>query len=171
MGLRPGKVDRKLERAYTRTSVRVHKKGYIKGVPGSKLNKFDMGMMKEGFDVSVSLLPKEHIQIRHNAIESARISANAYLRKHMAEEEYAMKIRVFPHQILREHAQAAVAQADRFFQGMRKPFGKAIGRAAQVRKDQPIMTIKTTEKFRKIAEEAIRRARMKIPMGGRCVVE
>ncbi|MCK5235271.1 MAG: 50S ribosomal protein L16, partial [Candidatus Aenigmarchaeota archaeon] len=79
--------------------------------------------------------------------------------------------RVYPHNILREHAQAAVAQADRFYDGMRKPFGKPTGRAARLKEGQPILTIRTNKKYEDAAKEAIRRAGMKIPVGFRTVAE
>ncbi|MCK5062393.1 MAG: 50S ribosomal protein L16 [Candidatus Aenigmarchaeota archaeon] len=171
MGLRPARIDRGVDkRPYTRTAKRVHKKNFIKGVPGIKVNKFNMGQTSGKFELTFSLVPSKEVQIRHNALEALRVSANSYMRK-IAGTEYHIKVRVYPHNILREHAQAAVAQADRFYDGMRKPFGKPTGRAARLKEDQPILTIRTNKKYEDAAKEAIRRAGMKIPVGFKTVAE
>ncbi len=171
MGLRPAKCDRSMnKRPFTRSAKKVHKKNFIKGIPGLKINKFNMGNITGEYDLEYSLVPKEDVQVRHNALESLRVSANAYLKKKVG-TDYHIKVRIYPHHVLREHAQAAVAQADRFFDGMRKPFGKPIGRAARVKEGQPIITIRTFKKNENVAKEAIRRAGMKIPVGYRTVVE
>src|SRR3989338_3663247 len=144
MGLRPARIYRDMDakRPYTRRAVRVHNKEYIRGVPGSKLHTFEMGNKKKSFNSSVSLYPKANTTIRHNALDASRVAANAYLKKAIGNEvEYFIRVRVYPHHVLREHAQAAIAQADRFYQGMSHPFGKPSGVAARVRKDQPILTI------------------------------
>ncbi len=171
MGLRPARTDRTFKkRPYTRTAKTVHKKNFIKGIPGLKINKFNMGNTTGDFELTFSLVPTKDVQIRHNALESLRVAANSYMRK-IAGTEYHVKVRVYPHNILREHAQAAVAQADRFYNGMKKPFGKPIGRAARVHEFKPILTIRTNKKYEVAAKEAIRRAGMKIPVGFRTVCE
>ncbi|MBW6461644.1 MAG: 50S ribosomal protein L16 [DPANN group archaeon] len=171
MGLRPARIDRTFKkRPYTRYAKKVHKKNFIKGIPGIKINKFNMGQTTGEFDLTYSLVPVKDVQIRHNAIEAFRVSANSYMRK-MAGTEYHIKVRVYPHNILREHAQAAVAQADRFYDGMRKPFGKPTGRASRVKEGQPVLTIRTNKKHESALKEAIRRAGMKIPVGFRTLVE
>ena len=129
MGLRPARVDRKTtKRSFTRTALRVHKKNFIKGVPGVKIRMYNMGNKQFTGDTVATLVPKQDVQVRHNALEAGRVAANAYLKKTVPAEDYFLKVHVFPHQILREHAQAAVAQADRFYQGMAHPFGRPKGR-------------------------------------------
>jgi len=163
-------VDRAWGRPFTRRAVRVHKKNFVKGIPGSKLNKFNMGNHAGDFNLTLSIVPKKRIQVRHNALESSRVAANAYIRKMLkTDSEYYLRIRVFPHQILREHAQAAVAQADRFFQGMKKPFGRPIGVAARVKEGQPIITVSSDKKNEDVLKEGLRRAGMKIPGGFRII--
>lgn len=164
MGLRPCRVDRNYsERPYTRIAIKVHNKNYIKGIPGSKINKFEMGIKNGNYDLEYSIYPDRDMQIRHNAIEACRVAANTYLRKKITTQEFFIKVRVFPHQILREHAQAAVAQADRFYDGMRKPFGRPVGRAARVKKEQPILTIYSFRKYEDAVKEGCKRAGFKIP--------
>jgi large subunit ribosomal protein L10e len=84
---------------------------------------------------------------------------------------YHLKIRVYPHQIVRENPMATGAGADRVQNGMRKSFGKSISSEAIVKKNQKILTIDTTKKNILDAKEALRRASMKLPVGCRIVVE
>ncbi len=171
MGLRPARCYRAWERPYTRVAIRVPKKAYIKGVPGIKLRIFEMGTKHNEYTKAVHLVTEDRVQVRHNALESARVAANSYMRKRVGDKNYFMKIRIYPHHVLREHAQAAVAQADRYYQGMRRPFGKPTGRAAQVDKNQKIMTIWTTDEFVNQAKIAMKRAGYKIPGSTKVVVE
>lgn len=174
MGLRPARIYRDMDakRPYTRKAVRVHNKEYIRGIPGSKLHTFHMGNKNGDFDTAIHLLPKVNTTIRHNALDASRVAANAYLKKAIGNEiEYFIKVRVYPHHVLREHAQAAIAQADRFYQGMSHPFGKPSGLAARVRKEQPILTIYLSKKNLASGKEAARRAGAKIPGGSRTEIE
>jgi len=166
MGLRPARIYREFRRPYTRTAVKVHRKAYIKGVPGSKLHTFEMGNvgMSGKFDKKIYLVSREDATVRHNAIEAGRIAANAYIRKALDDKKYFMKVLVYPHHIMREHAQAAIAQADRFYQGMAHPYGKPTGSAAMIRKSHRIMIIETNKENITAAKEAVRRACDKMPM-------
>jgi large subunit ribosomal protein L10e len=50
---------------------------YIKGKPQIKIARFSSGQFKDNYyDYKVELLATEKIQIRHNALESARLAAN-----------------------------------------------------------------------------------------------
>src|SRR3989344_347215 len=157
MGLRPARIYRDMDakRPYTRRAVRVHNKEFIRGVPGSKLHTFEMGNKIGKFDTAVNLYPVENTTIRHNALDASRVAANAYMKKAIGNEvEYFIRVRVYPHHVLREHAQAAIAQADRFYQGMSHPFGKPAGVAARVRKQQPILTIYLNKENLEAGKEA-----------------
>ncbi len=171
MGLRPARCYREWKRPYTRVAIRVPKKAYIKGVPGIKLRIFEMGTKENNYTVVVHLVSEDKIQIRHNALEAARVMANSYMRKNIGDKNYFLKIRIYPHHVLREHAQAAVAQADRYYQGMRRPFGKPVGRAAQIDRGQKIMTVWTIEEFLEKAKIAMKRAGYKLPCTTKVVVE
>ena len=172
MGLRPGRVDRRVtKRSFTRTAVKVHKKNFIKGIPGLKVRMFNMGDKRLKGELLIALVPKQDVQVRHNALEAGRVSSNAYMKKNVTNEEYFLKVNVFPHQILREHAQAAVAQADRFYQGMAHPFGRPKGRAARVKAGQTIISIRTSKENLPHAKEAFRRASAKLPLACRVVVK
>ncbi|MFH1127380.1 MAG: 50S ribosomal protein L16 [archaeon] len=171
MGLRPARIYKEFKRPYTRRAIKVHRKSYIKGVPGSKLNTFNMGNAKGDFSNILYLVIDKNSQLRHNALEACRVAANAYIRKNTEEKNYFLKVRVYPHQVLREHAQAAIAQADRFYQGMSHPFGKPTSTAARVKKDQPIISINVNSEHITIAKEAMRRAGDKLGVKSRVIVE
>jgi len=165
MGLRPARVYRNWKRPYTRTAVRVPRKAYIKGVPGMKLVVFEIGNKEKEFEKTLYLIAEKNIQIRHNALEAGRVAAVNYLKKKTDDKSFFLKVKVYPHHVLREHAQAAVAQADRFYQGMSHPFGKPKARAARVAKGQSIYFIRVDNDKVEIAKEALRRAMMKLPKG------
>ena len=166
MGLRPARVYRRWKRPYTRTAVRVPRKAFIKGIPGSKLIVFEVGNKNGEFDTTYALVAGENVQIRHNALEAGRVAAVNYLKKKIDEKSYYFKVNVYPHHILREHAQAAVAQADRFYQGMSHPFGKPKARSARVKEEKAIYILKMNKTNESVAKEALRRAKMKLPGSG-----
>ncbi len=158
MPLRPFRCYRRLDaRPYTQLK-------YIRGVPGSKIVIFDMGAHIEKFPVVVTLYSDEPGQIRHNALEAARVMANRYLMKRLGKNGYHLKIRVYPHHVLRENAMATGAGADRYQTGMRGAFGRPVGFAARVRAGQAIATAWVPEGQEEVAREALRRAKMKLPM-------
>ncbi len=165
MGLRPARVYRRWKRPYTRTAVRVHRKAYIKGVPGSKLIIFEVGNKTGDFTKTLKLVAEENVQIRHNALEAGRVAAVNYLKKKMDDKSFFLRVNVYPHHVLREHAQAAVAQADRFYQGMSHPFGKPKARAARVAEGKAIYIIKVNDDKLEHAKIALKRASMKLPKG------
>lgn len=169
MGLRPARIYRDWKRPYTRQAPKSPRKSYVRGVPGSKLHTYIMGNKDRKFESKFHLVSKRQVQIRHNALEAGRVAANAYLKKKLEDPNYFIKVRVSPHQVLREHAQAAVAQADRFYQGMAHPFGRPTGIAARVRVGQAIMTVYVDKENKDVALAALRRAGDKMPCP--CMVE
>jgi len=137
---------------------------YMGGIPGSRIVKFTMGNTKKEFDYTVKLLNLKDAQIRHNALEAARIAANRLLELKLGRENYMLKIIPFPHQVLREHKRLAVAQADRFQEGMARAYGKPVGTAARVRRGKPILTADVPEEGVDVAKEALKRASDKFPI-------
>ncbi|MEM2109967.1 MAG: 50S ribosomal protein L16 [Candidatus Odinarchaeota archaeon] len=165
MPKRPGHCYSKLEpRPYVKKKSR-KKKEFVRGVPDNKIQVFDMGGKGLKFPVYVHLIAKEAGQIRHFALESARISANRILEKQaIAKENYYLKVRVYPHHVLRENKMMAFAGADRLQDGMRRAFGKPIGTAARVKPEQEIITIGVTTQFIDTAKTALKRAATKLPL-------
>ncbi len=163
-GLKPARVQRRLEKAYTRRE-------YIKGVPNPKITKFSIGNTKGDFRREVSLVSESKVQIRHNALEAARVAATNYLEKKCGSMNYFLRIRVYPHHVLRENPMAVGAGADRVQDGMRRAFGKPIGTAARVKDGQKIISVYVNDDNVEYGKEALRRAMMKLPTTCRIAVE
>ncbi len=144
MGLRPGHCyNTTKDRPYTRHAVTVHSRNYIGATPGLKTRQWNMGDGMKAFDTVVDLKVDCNplgVQLRDNAIESARLMINRTLIKRVGKEGFFLKLRVYPHHILRENKQAQGAHADRIQKGMSHAFGKVIGRAARIRSGQVIFS-------------------------------
>ncbi len=151
-------------RAYTR-------KDYIRKIPGSRIVQYDMGNLSAEFPLKVTLVVKEAAQLSHNALEAARIASNRYMQRKAGRMGYHLKIRVYPHHIVRENPMATGAGADRVQDGMRKAFGKAVSSVAIVKPNQKVITIYTNKRNFKDAKESLRRAAMKFPVTCRIEVE
>ncbi len=156
MARKPGSMYR-----YVRGQATTRKK-YMGGIPNPRITQFVMGNRTDDFPLQVTLTANERCQIRHNSLESARITANRALEKKIGTTNYRLRIRVYPHIILRENKQATGAGADRVSQGMRSAYGKNVGTAAKVQPNQIIMTVETTEQYIEHAKNALRKAGMKI---------
>ena len=149
--------------AYTRRK-------FMGGIPGSKIVKFTMGNTGKKFPMRVELINLMHGQIRNNSLESARIAANRQLELQLGHDLYAMKVVPFPHIVLREHKRVNVAQADRFQEGMKRPYGKPTGTAARVKRGEPLIVIEVEQEGVEIAREALKRAMDKFPVPSRIFV-
>lgn len=144
---------------------------YMGGVPGSRITQFDLGDKNGNFNVVVSLVAEERCQIIHNALEACRVSANRVMLKNCGASGYHLKVRVYPHEVLRENKQASGAGADRVSQGMRQSFGKPIGTAARIEAGQAIITVRVTPERFQFVKEAYRKANTKLPIPTRLVIE
>lgn len=163
MGLRPGHCyATKKHRAYSRYAVRVHRRNYIGAIPGLKTRQFNMGNPTKDFSHILDLVVNEHKQIRDNAIESSRIIINRYLVKKLGKDGFFMRIRVYPHQVLRENKMAQGAHADRIQTGMSKAFGKPVGKAVRVRPGQKIISVLVDEEDVGTAKKALLRAKARM---------
>lgn len=161
---KPAKMYRNIaKKAYTRRE-------YMGGVPGSKIVQFDMGNLRDEFPVEASLVVNEACQIRHTALEAARITINRRLVKDVGRMNFHLKLRTYPHHVLRENKQATGAGADRVSEGMRLAFGKAVGTAARVHPGQKIFTIYTTEAYADKAKDALAHGIYKLPSPSRIVI-
>lgn len=160
--LRKAVSYRKVERPYTRKS-KYRKKNFVRATPQNLIVKYDMGELKKKFKYKIYVNSKDKIQIRHNAIEAARKSSNRLLEKTTGKVGYKLKIRIYPHHILRENPVATGAGADRMSTGMKKSFGKPIGLAAQVRKDQTIFEVHVDKANLETGKTAAKRIAAKLP--------
>jgi len=166
-GIRKFKCYRKIKRAYTRKS-RYKVKGYIKAVPTNKLVKFNFGDNKREFKHKVLLVSKERIQVRHNAIDSARTVVVRRLGDFLG-KDFHFQVRAYPHHVLRENKMITGAGADRMQTGMQRSFGKAVGLAAQLKVGTPIFCVYCEKTGIVNARKALRSATPKLP--GRCAIE
>ena len=141
---------------------------YIHGAPPPKISKFMMGDLKAKFEYRVSLVAQAPVQIRHNALEAARVAANKVLFDALGETGYKIHLRVYPHIILRENRMIATAGADRLQEGMRRSFGKPTGRAARIRAEQSILDIYVNGNALETAKQALHVGSTKLPVA--CVI-
>ncbi len=141
------------------------------GVPGSKVVHYDMGNLQENFPVVLNLVIREPCQIRHTSLEAARVAANRYLLKQLGRTNFHLKLRVYPHHVIRENKQATGAGADRVSSGMRRAFGKAVGTAAQVEAGQELFTLSIPPQYLNDAKIALKRAGHKLPSPIQIVME
>ncbi|MBT4936013.1 50S ribosomal protein L16 [Candidatus Woesearchaeota archaeon] len=159
-----------IERPYTRISKYV-KKNYVRGgFPHMKVIKFDMGTANKEYDSVVLLNSTRTTNIRHNAIESARMTSNRLLEKSFG-KEYHLRIKIYPFHVLRENPLASGAGADRLSTGMKKSFGKSISSAARVREGQTLMELRINKANVKVGKEALTRAAKKFPCTCKVVVQ
>ncbi len=157
MGKRPGQCYRECDRpAFVR-------KKYIHRRPASRIVNFDMGNTTGKFEVELSLIGLERCQIRHQALEAARVASNRDMTKNAGRANYHLRIRVKPYHYLRENKMISGAGADRVQDGMRKAWGKVIGSAARVRPNQALITIRTNRQHVKAARAALMKAAPKMP--------
>src|SRR3989344_3990381 len=153
---------RRLKRPYTRTS-KFKAKSYIRMTPNPKVVRFNTGDASKEFEFTLNLLAKSDLNIRDNALESARQTSNKLLESYLGVNGFHLRVSVYPHHVLREHSLAAGAGADRFSSGMAHPFGKPIGSAAQIRKGQTLFRAWVDKENIAVAQKALRRAGTKLP--------
>ncbi len=162
-------------RPFTRIS-RNKSKSYIKTVPQQKIVKFHTGNRKD-FQTGkhthvVRMLSEQNIQVRDNALESARM----LITKRLDEEipgQYYLAVKAYPHHLLRENkAAGGTAGADRISTGMTQSFGIIIGRAALIRAGSDVFLIScSSEKAARISRDALQSARAKIPAATKIVFQ
>jgi large subunit ribosomal protein L10e len=134
---------------------------YIRGKPQIKIAKFSSGPANGEYDFKVELLVTEKMQIRHNALEAARLAANKTMAK-AGETSFFSMLRVYPHVILRENKMIATAGADRLQEGMRRAFGKAMGLASRVSPGQTILEAHVKSSNLNLAEQGFKVASSKL---------
>jgi large subunit ribosomal protein L10e len=129
-----------------------------------------MGDTKADFEYEAKLIALKRAQIRHSALEAARVATNRVLMDKLV-NDYFMQVLPYPHVILRENKMIFGAHADRLQQGMRRSFGKAIGTAARIEPDQVIITVRVKANGVETAKESLKRGSAKLPIPCRIVVE
>jgi len=124
--------------------------------------KYEMGDLKKEFAVEIKLVSKQAIQIRHNALESARVVVNRHLADDLG-NSFKLSLKLYPHHVLRENKMLTGAGADRMQSGMQRAFGKPVGIAAQVRKGQVVFSAFVDKENVDAARSALAMAKHRLP--------
>src|SRR5207247_6618470 len=122
-----------------------------------------MGKFRPDYDVMLKLVSDGRVQIRHNALEAARVAASKKMQL-LGDEGFYLRVVTYPHQILSENKMIATAGADRLQEGMRKAYGKPIGLAARVEIGSVILELGVKAENLEKAKEATHAASAKLPM-------
>ncbi len=168
--LRKAVAWRRLERPYTRKS-KYRAKQFVRAFPHIKIVKFEHGDKKKDYGLHLQLIAKDNLQVRHQAMESVRITVNRHLERNIGKNQYFFRLRIYPHHVLRENPLAAGAGADRMSTGMKKSFGKAVGAAAQVRTGKVICEAFVQKDALEKAKTAISKGSKKLAGSYRVLVE
>ncbi len=162
MKLRPARSVRGIHsQAWARYSVKKPRKNYIKALPHTSLLIFKMGVNRPSYDLALSLVSEQRVQLRSNSLEAARQVANKYLERELV-SNYFFKLLPYPHNVIREKKRATGAGADRISQGMSLSFGSPSSVAARVREGQTVFELKTVMSAKAVAREALSRASKKL---------
>ncbi len=144
MGLRKASsYSKKHVVPFTRIS-KQKKYAYAKVVPPKQIVKFIMGNQKANGDGKfphlLTLVADHNVQIRQNALEACRQFVD---RKLFAQinGQYLFRVIPYTHHIQRENKMLTGAGADRTQKGMQLSFGRAIAKAAIVKKGEGIMSV------------------------------
>jgi large subunit ribosomal protein L10e len=159
---------RRLKRPYTRYS-KYKTESYIRVSPQIKIARFVTGEPKKRFQYTAELIAKSSLNIRDNALESARQTSNRLLETTLGTSGYFLRVKSYPYHIVREHALATGAGADRFSAGMAHSFGTPLGNAARIKEGQAIIEISIDKQNLELARKALERASKKIPC--QCIIK
>jgi large subunit ribosomal protein L10e len=159
---------------YTRISKKKNK-SFIKAVPPQKIVKFSMGdqqaYAKGKFPFHLTVVTEEKCQIRHNALEACRQFVNRKIEDTYP-GQYVFRVMVFPHHIQREHRMLTGAGADRMSAGMQLSFGKAMGKAAIMKKGEGIFFMAlNSQKAVTFARHLFKQIKAKLPCRTRVLYE
>jgi large subunit ribosomal protein L10e len=138
-------------------------KKFAPGAPNPKVARFTTGKANTDYTFLLKLVSDGRVQIRHNALEAARVAANKKMGL-IGEDNYFLVVKTYPHIILRENKMIATAGADRLQEGMRKAFGKPIGLAARVGIGNVVLELSVKAENLEKAKEAMKAASTKLPM-------
>ena len=152
------------ERPYTRAD-------YIAGAPQPRIAKYTHGKYSEDYEYELLLVAKEDMQIRDVALEAARIALTKKLSSALGSEGFYAELKAHPHHVLRENKMIFGAHADRLQEGMRRAFGKPVGRAARVSSGSPVFRVLVNGNGLQVAKEALDLASKKLPKSYRIIIK
>jgi large subunit ribosomal protein L10e len=136
---------------------------FVPGAPNPKVARFTTGKYRSDYDFTLKLVSDGKVQVRHNALEAARVAASKKVAL-LGEENFCLKVIPTPGLVLRENKMIATAGADRLQEGMRKAFGKPIGLAARVKQGSVILTLGLMKENLDKGKQAMWAAGTKLPM-------
>src|SRR3989304_533029 len=116
------------------------RKKFAKCFPPPKITKFTMGDTKANFEIEARLVALKRAQIRHVALEAARVATHRVLMDKLI-NDFFMQVHPYPHIILRENKMVFGAGADRIRAAVPMSFPKALGTAARVEPGQTLITV------------------------------
>ena len=140
-----------------------YNKKFAPGAPNPKVARFTTGKSRPDYDYLFKLVSDGRVQVRHNALEAARVAASKKVAL-LGEENFFLKVVTYPHLVLRENKMIATAGADRLQEGMRKAFGKPIGLAARVEIGSTVLELSVKAENMDKAKDAMWAASTKLPM-------
>jgi large subunit ribosomal protein L10e len=140
-----------------------YSKKFAPGAPNPKVARFTTGKYRDDYDYMLKLVSEGRLQIRHNALEAARVAASKKVAL-LGEENFYLKVVTYPHLVLRENKMIATAGADRLQEGMRKAFGKPIGLAARIEIGSVVLELSVKAENLDKAKEGMWAASTKLPM-------
>ena len=144
-----------------------YNKKFAPGTPNPKVARFTTGKFSGSYDYKLQLISLGRVQIRSNALESARVAASKKLAA-IGEEAFYLRVVTYPFVVMRENKMIATAGADRLQEGMRKAFGKPIGVASRVGIGSVVLDIMVKAENLDKAKVAMKAATTKLPM--RCKI-
>ncbi len=140
-----------------------YNKKFAPGAPNPKVARFTTGKFRQDYDFMFKLVSDGRVQIRHNALEAARVAASKKVAL-LGEENFYLRVITYPHLVTRENKMIATAGADRLQEGMRKAFGKPIGLAARVDIGDTVLELSLKAENYEKGKEAMKAASTKLPM-------
>src|SRR5579863_4763932 len=140
-----------------------YNKKFAPGAPNPKVARFTTGKSRQDYDYMFKLVSDGRVQVRHNALEAARVAASKKVTL-VGEENFLLKVVTYPHLVLRENKMIATAGADRLQEGMRKAFGKPIGLAARVDIGDTVLELSLKAENLEKGKSAMWAAATKLPM-------
>ena len=160
-------------KGYQKKRSRSHRKEFVRGGADSKIRLYDIGMRNRpttDYEICVGMITKRSRRISHFTLEAIRITVTRRLQDALGKEGFHLRVRIHPYDTYREHAMMAFAGADRLSSGMRKSFGRPVGRCARVAAGQLLMEVGCDLKAITVVKEAFRVASNKVTGAARTVL-
>ena len=156
----------KKARPFTRVS-KSKNRAYIKVNPNNKIAKYQQGSGKDFREgkhkYMVKLTTENRVQVRDLALEASRMLVTKMMEQ-KAQGQFYLRLKVYPHHLLRDNKTAAGAGADRLSTGMTHSYGIIAGRVALMKPGKEIFTIScANDKVARIARDSLRKVKPKIP--------